>query len=164
MQRRYSGKLAAVDIAECAIFVALMVAGTYVSIPFWPVPLTFQTVICILSGLMTGWKKGMISMTVYMVMGLIGIPVFSAGGAGFSYVMMPTFGYIIGFIFAAGAAGLIRGKNVKGSYRRYLVAAVVAFFVNYAIGIPYFSVMWKVNGNADLGAYILSYNVLYMPK
>ncbi|MCD8205345.1 MAG: biotin transporter BioY [Clostridia bacterium] len=164
MKKRRSIKFAAVDIAECAIFVSLMVVGTYVAIPFWPVPLTFQTVICIFSGLTLGWKKSAVSMAVYMVMGLIGIPVFSGGGAGFAYVLKPTFGYIIGFIAAAAVAGLIRGKNAGAPLKRYLVAAVAAFLVNYAVGIPYFSLMWKIDGNADLGAYILSYNVLYMPK
>lgn len=162
--RKVDKKLAAVDIAECAIFVALMVAGTYISIPFYPVPLTFQTVICVLSGLMLGWKKGGIAMAVYCIMGLIGIPVFSGGGGGVYYVVKPTFGYIIGFIVAAVAAGLIRGNNVKAPLRRYLTAAVAAFLVNYAIGIPYFSVVWTLNGYEDLGGYIVTYNLLYMPK
>lgn len=162
--KKINKKLAAVDIAECAIFVALMVAGTYISIPFYPVPLTFQTVICVLSGLMLGWKKGGIAMAVYCLMGLIGIPVFSGGGGGIYYVVKPTFGYIIGFIVAAVAAGLIRGNNVKAPFWRYLVAALVAFLVNYIIGIPYFSVVWTLNGYEDLGGKIVTYNLLYMPK
>ncbi len=161
--KKINKKLAAVDIAECAIFIALMVAGTYISIPFYPVPLTFQTVICVLSGLMLGWKKGGIAMAVYCLMGLIGIPVFSGGG-GIYYVTKSTFGYIIGFIFAAIAAGLIRGNDVKAPFWRYLVAALAAFIVNYAIGVPYFIVIWtNLYGIEDLASKIVA-NLLCMPK
>ena len=54
-------KFLAVDIAECALFVVLMVAAAYIQIPFPLVPLTFQTVISVLAGLLLGWKKGTIS-------------------------------------------------------------------------------------------------------
>ena len=78
--KKVNGKMLAVDIAECAIFAALMVAGAYISIPVPPplVPLTFQTVIAVLAGLLLGAKKGVISMAIYCFMGLIGIPEFSA--------------------------------------------------------------------------------------
>ncbi|MDE7075976.1 MAG: biotin transporter BioY, partial [Clostridia bacterium] len=101
---KYSTKLMAVDIAECAVFVALMIAGAYIKIPFPFMPLTFQTVFAVLAGLLLGWKKGIIAMTVYAFVGLVGLPVFTSGG-GFSYVLMPSFGYIIGFIASAGVAG-----------------------------------------------------------
>ena len=73
--KKISVKLVAADIAECALFVALMTAGANISIPFFPVPLTFQTVLSVLAGLLLGWRKGAISMAVYCAAGLIGIPV-----------------------------------------------------------------------------------------
>ena len=88
----------ATDIAECAFFIVLMVAATYIQIPFPLVPLTFQTVVSVLAGLMLGAKKGIISMAVYCFMGLVGLPVFTAGG-GIVYVLKPSFGYILGAIF-----------------------------------------------------------------
>ncbi len=155
-------KIVAADIAECAIFVALMVAGAYVQIPFYPVALTFQTVISVLAGLLLGWKKGMASMAVYCFMGLVGVPVFSAGG-GIFYVLKPSFGYIIGFIAAAAVAGLVAGKP-EASFRRYLLAAVSAFLVNYAVGIPYCMVAAKLLNVENLTGLFLTGNLLYMPK
>lgn len=155
-------KIVAADIAECAIFVALMVAGAYVQIPFYPVALTFQTVISVLAGLLLGWKKGAASMAVYCFMGLAGIPVFSAGG-GIFYVLKPSFGYIIGFIASAAVAGLIAGKP-EASFRRYLAAAVIAFLVNYAVGIPYCMVAAKLLNVENLTGLFLTGNLLYMPK
>lgn len=159
-------KLLAVDIAEIAIFVALMVAGAYISIPFYPVPLTFQTVISVLAGLMLGWKKGTAAMAVYLFMGFVCfIPVFADHSlAGFAYALKPSFGYIIGFIFSAFTAGIIAG-NDKRPFWRYLVAAISAFSVNYLIGIPYFAFIWHgLNGAETLGTALVTYNVLFMPK
>ena len=60
------------DITQIALFVALMIVFTlYVSIPFFPVPLTFQTVICVCAGLFLGKRKGAISMAIYLFMGLV---------------------------------------------------------------------------------------------
>lgn len=160
--KKFTAKSAAADIAECAIFVALMVAGAYIQIPCVPVPITFQTVICVLAGLLLGWKKGAISMAVYCFAGLLGIPVFSAGG-GIFYVIKPTFGYILGFIFAAAVAGLITNK-ANLPFWRYLVAALVAFVANYAVGIPYCIVAAHLSGVENLTNLLIVGNLFYMPK
>lgn len=155
-------KLIAADIAECALFVVLMVAAAFVQIPFPLVPLTFQTVISVLAGILLGWKKGVISMSVYCFTGLIGIPVFTAGG-GIYYVLKPSFGYILGFIAAAGAGGLIAGKpNIP--LWRYIVAALVAFITDYAIGIPYCMVAAKLLNVENLLNLFIIGNLVYMPK
>ncbi|MDE7330226.1 MAG: biotin transporter BioY [Clostridia bacterium] len=160
--KKINGKLLAVDIAECAIFAALMVAGAYVTIPFPLVPLTFQTVISVLAGLLLGAKKGAVSMAVYCVIGLIGVPVFAAGG-GIFYVMKPSFGYILGFILSAAVAGLIAGGSGL-PFWRYVVAAVAAFLAGYAVGIPYCIVCAHLLGVEDLTNLFLTGNLIYMPK
>lgn len=157
----YSSKLMAVDIAECAIFVALMIAGAYIKIPFPFMPLTFQTVFAVLAGLLLGWKKGIIAMTVYTFTGLVGLPVFSSGG-GFSYVLMPSFGYILGFIASAGIAGIAYSKQKK--LWQIILLSVAAFLADYVVGIAYFIMIWLVNGNAGLWSAVVTYNIVYMPK
>jgi biotin transport system substrate-specific component len=85
-----------------------MIVGAYLKIPnpFFPVYFTFQTIFSILAGLLIGSRKGALSMTLYMIMGLAGLPVFSTP-AGIHYILNPTFGYILGFIAAAWAVGKI---------------------------------------------------------
>ncbi len=162
--KKISAKLIAADIAECALFVALMTAGANISIPFFPVPLTFQTVLSVLAGLLLGWKKGAISMAVYCAAGLVGIPVFTNLGGGIAYVLMPTFGYVLGFILSALVAGLLVRKDGL-PFWRYVVAAVAAFIVNYAVGMPYFALIWQFYLHSpDLGKYVIEFNLLYMPK
>ena len=155
------------DIVYIAIFVVLMVIFTlFVSIPFFPVPLTFQTVICVMAGLLLGAKRGGLSMFIYVFMGLVlAIPVFSGGKGGPGMVVSPTFGYIIAFIPTAAAAGAVRGKLPTASLKRYITAATAAFFVCYAIGIPYFLIIWRFYmGNTDIWQAALTFNILYMPK
>lgn len=158
---KYKFKLLAADIAECAVFVALMIAGAFIKIPFPFMPLTFQTVFAVLAGLLLGWKKGMLSMTAYAVMGLIGIPVFTSGG-GIFYVTMPSFGYILGFIASAGVAGI--AQSGKNRLWKTLLLAVAAFLADYVFGIAYFIAVWQLNGYAGLWHAVVTYNFVYMPK
>lgn len=152
-------RFSAIDISECAVFIALMVAGAFIQIPFPLVPLTFQTVIAVLSGLLLGAKKGAISMSVYCFAGLIGLPVFSAGG-GIYYVLKPSFGYIIGFILSAVVGGLI----VRKSFKSFLLAAISAVIADYVIGIPYCLIAAKLTGVENLFRLFLIGNLIYLPK
>ncbi len=160
---RGRGIKTAVNIAEVAMFAALMVAGAYIQIPFPFVPLTFQTAVAVLAGLLLGTAKGSAAMAVYAFMGLIGLPVFTSGG-GFSYVLRPSFGYILGFIAAAAAEGLIVGRSSPCRLIRLIFAALAAFAVNYAVGVAYFIAVWQLSGYEGLRLAVVDYNLIYMPK
>ncbi len=156
-------KFLAVDIAECSIFVALMVAAAFIKLPLFPlVPLTFQTVVSVLSGLLLGWKKGAVSMSVYCFIGLIGIPVFADGG-GIFYVLKPSFGYILGFVLSAVVAGLISGRSGLPLWR-YIIGALIACLANYAIGIPYCLIAAKLLNVDDLLGLFITGNLVFIPK
>lgn len=160
------GRRAAVDLAKCAIFVALMVVSAFIRIPFPLVPLTFQTVVAVLAGLLLGPVYGTAAVGVYIFMGLLGLPVFTNGG-GFAYVVQPTFGYILGFAAAAFVAGALcgRGKAAQITLRGALLASVAGFLVNYIVGVPYFLLIWHFymhNGGVWQAA--VTYNLIYMPK
>lgn len=163
IQKNSREKRIAVRLAECALFVVLMVVSAYIQIPFPLVPLSFQTVVAVLAGLLLGAGWGSATVAVYVFMGLAGLPVFTSGG-GFAYVLNLTFGYVLGFAAAAFAAGIIRGKGTA-SLRRLLLAAVVGFLVNYLFGIAYFSLIWKFYmHNTGLWNALVVYNFIYMPK
>lgn len=83
-------------------------------------------------------------MSAYAAAGVIGLPVFASGG-GFSYVLMPSFGYILGFIAAATAAGALVGGKNRPTLKRCLCASVSAFAINYAVGIAYFIEVWQLS-------------------
>ena len=161
-QTKGRARVAASSLAEIAVFAALMVVGARISIPFYPVALTFQTVIGVLAGLLLGARKGVCAMLVYAFMGLAGLPVFTGGG-GIFYVLKPSFGYILGFAFSALVGGLVVGSG-KCSTRRYLAAALLAMAADYAVGIVYFIAVWVTSGFGGLGMAVVTYNLLYIPK
>lgn len=160
------GRRVAADLAKCAIFVVLMIVSAFIKIPFPLVPLTFQTVVAVLAGLLLGPLYGTAAVGVYIFMGLIGLPVFTSGG-GFAYVVQPTFGYILGFAAAAFVAGALcgRGKAAQITLRGALLASVAGFLVNYIVGVPYFLLIWHFymhNGGVWQAA--VTYNLIYLPK
>ena len=83
-------------------------------IPFYPVPMTMQTFVVLFLGLAFGYKIGLTTVGVYLLEGIIGIPVFSNSpekGIGLVYFIGPTMGYLIGFLFAVFFAGYLNLKN-----------------------------------------------------
>ena len=122
-----------------AIFVALIIVGAFVKFPIGIVPVSMQFAFCMFASLMLGGLDSFICIAIYIVMGLIGIPVFSAGG-GFAYVLQPTFGYILGFLIAAPVGGFIaRGfkNDAPISVWRMLLGAFSALAIVYAVGVFY---------------------------
>lgn len=84
------------NLILCALFSALIAVGAFIRIPIPVVPFTLQFLFTMLAGLLIGGKLGFTSVTVYIAMGLLGLPVFADGG-GLAYLLKPSFGYIIGF-------------------------------------------------------------------
>jgi len=83
-------------------------------IPFYPVPMTMQTFVVLFLGLAFGYKIGLATVSVYLLEGIIGMPVFSNSpekGVGLVYFTGPTMGYLIGFLFAVFFAGYLNLKN-----------------------------------------------------
>lgn len=121
-----------------ALFTALMVAGAYIKIPnpFFPVFITFQSVFCALSGLILGSKSGAKSIIVYVLMGLAGLPVFSAP-SGPQYIFQPTFGFLLGFIAAAYVIGRISESCEELTAAKALFASFSGLVVIYITGIIY---------------------------
>jgi biotin transport system substrate-specific component len=123
------------NLALVALFAALTAAGAFIKIPLWPVAITLQTFFVILSGIILGPRYGSLSQLVYLIIGLLGIPVFSGGG-GLSYLMQPSFGYLVGFVIAPLAVGSFV-KNKMLTNKVVFGAALAGTLVIYSIGLPY---------------------------
>ena len=122
------------EMCLCAFLTALICVGAFIKIPA-PLPITLQTLFTCLAGLLLGGKLGSLSVLVYVFIGLTGIPVFAEGG-GISYVLKPTFGYIIGFVIASFITGKIAEKQV--SFKNFLLSSFAGMFVIYIVGIVYY--------------------------
>lgn len=121
----------------CGLFTAMIAIGAFIQIP---VPhmdyFTLQFFFVLLAGMLLGSKRGALSVVVYVAVGLIGVPIFAAGG-GIGYIVRPSFGYLLGFIAAAFVAGWVCEKIQNKRYSHYVTAALCGFFVTYAIGLTY---------------------------
>lgn len=90
-----------------SMFGALTAVGSFMVIPLQPVPITLQTLFTGLAGVLLGAYTGALSQIVYVLLGIIGLPVFAGGKAGIGTLLGPSGGYIIGFIVAAFVIGKI---------------------------------------------------------
>ena len=101
------------------IFIALLgtvllAISSKIRIPFYPVPMTMQTLIVLVIGIGFGWKLGLATISLYLFEGIIGLPVFSGTpekGVGLIYFTGPTMGYLLGFLAAVFLAGFFSYKN-----------------------------------------------------
>lgn len=130
-------KLTVKEIVCGGMFTALVAAGAFIQIP---VPgmdyFTLQFLFVLLAGMILGYKMGAVSVGVYVLLGLCGLPIFAAGG-GVTYIFRPSFGYLLAFILAAFVTGLIVRKSAKTGYGMYLGAALAGLVVTYVIGLAY---------------------------
>lgn len=130
-------KLNTKEIVLCGLFVALIAVGAFIQVP---VPgmdyFTLQFFFVIMAGVLLGYKLGAFAVLAYVLIGLAGVPIFAAGG-GIMYVVRPSFGYLLGFIVAAFAAGIVVDRVKTKSFVTYLVAALAGLVCCYGIGLTY---------------------------
>ncbi|MDV6377320.1 biotin transporter BioY [Sporosarcina sp. GW1-11] len=144
---RSQSKFSALTIVYSGMFAALMMIGANITsfVPFLVVggvPITLQTFFAILSGLLLGSRLGALSMTVYMLIGLAGAPVFAKFSGGFGQILSPTFGFILTFILIAYIAGKIVER--KRTLSAFIIASLVATSVNYLLGTNWMYFAYKM--------------------
>ena len=136
------------EVILCGLFIALITVGTFVRIPVGTDVYTLQFLFTLLAGLMLG----ALAIGTYVLMGLVGIPVFASGG-GPAYVLQPTFGYLIGFILQGWVTGALVRRGVP-TFRRALTACVAGMVVLYVLGIPYFYFISNYIIDAPIGFWV----------
>jgi len=94
-------------MSYAAVLAALTGAGALLSVPLGPVPFTLQTFFVLLAGFLLGARWGFVSVTLYLLLGVAGLPVFAGGSAGAGVILGPTGGYLVAFPFGAAAAGFL---------------------------------------------------------
>lgn len=121
-------------IAYSGMIVALMAVSAFIKIPLPTVPITFQPLVVMLVPMVFGMSVSFIGMFLYLLLGLIGLPIFAHGG-GIAYVLNPTFGYLAGFVISSLAIGYIsdKTKNIKG----FIVGGLLGLLIIYFLGVCY---------------------------
>ena len=111
----------------------LLAVSSKIKIPFYPVPMTMQTLVVLVLGIAFGWKLGVFTILLYLFEGLIGLPVFSGSpekGVGIIYFTGPTMGYLIGFLFAGFLAGYFDyNKNFILNFLKLLISVSIIYIL-----------------------------------
>ena len=117
-----------------------------IKIPFYPVPMTMQTLVVLAIGVIFGWKLGIATISLYLFEGIIGLPVFAGTpekGVGLIYFTGPTMGYLLGFIPAVFFSGFL-----KVYFKYSLIGRFILNFALYAFSVSFiytFGLIWLLN-------------------
>lgn len=143
-------KLSPKDLTLTALFAALLAVCAWISIPA-AVPFTLQTLGLFTAMGLLGGKRCTLAVLLYLVMGLIGIPVFSGFRGGFGVLAGITGGYLIGFLFAALVYWLITAKS--GRFSVMILGMAAGMVAYYVFGTAWFMLFYaKAYGAIGLGA------------
>lgn len=129
------------DLTLCGFFAALISVGAFlkIEIPIQPYPMhfTLQWLFVLMAGLLLGKRRAAMSVCVYLIIGLVGVPVFASGG-GPAYLIRPTFGFLLGFALAAFLMGMMMDRNPRASFSWMMITSIVGLIAYYGVGILYF--------------------------
>ena len=137
-------------ISSGALLVALL-AQVRIPLPFTSVPLTGQTFAVLLVGAALGSRRGLASLSLYSLVGALGLPVFAGGAAGAAYAFGPTGGYLLGFIVAAYVTGLLAERGLERSIRTSIMPFLAGTLVIYILGAGWLSVQFGLEKALAMG-------------
>ena len=137
-------------LVYCALFASLISVASQISIPLQPVPFNGAIFAVLLCGGMMGKKYGALSVAVYILLGMVGVPVFSGFRGGLGVLAGPTGGYIAGYIIIAFVTGMVCEKTRKLQY-------IIPFMILSVILCYCFGTMWFciITGNNFVSAFTL---------
>jgi biotin transport system substrate-specific component len=125
------------DLVLIAAGAAITAIAAQIAVPLWPVPITGQTLAVLLVGVTLGAVRGALSLALYAVLGIVGLPVFSDASSGWSVIAGPTGGYIIGFVFAAGFTGWLAQREWDRKPLWAFLAFLAGSVLPFAFGLPW---------------------------
>ena len=128
-----------------SFFSALTAVGALISIPFQPIPFSLQTLITLLAGMMLGSISGALSQIIYILLGIIGCPVFAGFKSGIGILFGPTGGFLFGFVIAAYVVGKITEIKNEMKIYHYFFASCLGILIIYLVGIIQLSLVASID-------------------
>lgn len=151
--------------ALCAIFLALIIVGAFIRIPVGMVPVTLQLFFVLLSAQLLTPSAAFICILTYIVLGLIGLPVFSNGG-GVSYVLHPSFGYLIGFLFCGLLISFLSHRCKDNTIKKLFLLNIIGCFCIYLFALPYCYLLnaFYFSNELKLWSFFFSFFIIFIPS
>ena len=132
-------------LVYAALFGALTAAGAFIVIPLPPVPITAQTFFLNIAAVLLGGQLGAMSQFIYVMLGVVGIPVFAGGKAGLGVILGPTGGYLLGFIIAAFAIGMVNRMRKSAGIFWHIFSMLIGMLIIYFLGSLQLSLVAKMS-------------------
>ncbi len=142
-----SSRAALRPLVLVGVGVAFLALLAQLRLQIGPVPITGQTLGVLVLGAAYGARLGVLTTGAYALLGLVGLPLFAGGGAGFAYLLGPTGGYLVGFVAAAALLGVLADRGWDRTYVRAAVAMLAATLVIYLFGVAWLTV--ALGGNVS---------------
>lgn len=140
------------DITLTAVMVAILIVCSQLSIPIGPVPITLQTLAVLLIGFLLTPRNAFSATSIFALMGLAGLPVFSGFTGGLQAVLLPSFGFIVAFVPASYFQAKYLQKVSVLNFKHLAIAGFINIAVTYAVGLPYMAAILNIYMNNDMGA------------
>jgi biotin transport system substrate-specific component len=138
-------KMSIKGMVYAVLFGSLTAAGAFIVIPLPPVPITAQTFFLNVCAVLMGGYLGALSQFIYLMLGIMGLPVFAGGKAGIGVIFGPTGGYLLGFIIAAFVAGKIAKAKKNAGIFWYILAMLSGMLIIYFVGSLWLAQTAKIN-------------------
>lgn len=156
--KKKAGRFGVRSMAMCALFAAITAVLSQIVIPIGPVPISLSTLAVFLAGGLLGARDGTVSQLIYVLLGIVGVPVFSGFSGGLGKIAGPTGGYILGYIFMALVIGLLI-PHCRNRLRYILLVFVLGLIVCYAFGTVWYIVLTYTG----IGAAMMTCVVPFLP-
>lgn len=153
-------KVSIQDMTKMALFLAMIIVSSYIRIPIGLVPVTLQFTVILITCLVLPRFQGTYTVAMYIVLGLIGVPVFTQG-AGLAYVFQVHFGYLLGFLMMSIVVGILKKKQ-----QNFWFLSIVGYFILYITALTYVYFLMRFYLHTDIAIlpFIQGYQLIFFPS
>ena len=138
------GKITIYQMILISLFAGLTAIGAFISIPIGLVPISLQNLFTFLAGMVLGSKLGALSQLIYVLLGAVGLPVFSGFRGGMGVLFGPTGGFLIGFIISAYIIGKLTENLREAKIFPYFTIGLLGAFLIYLFGVAQLLIITKI--------------------
>ena len=146
-------------VARCGVCMALLAVSAWITVPLGPVPFTMQTFVLALLPQVMRTRDAVFTVVVYLLLGAVGVPVFSGFQGGIGVLLGPTGGYLLGFAAGMPVAGAVAHADVLPRRARGVAAGIALLAVSYVLGTFQLMHVYALDASAALAVAVVPFVV-----
>ena len=147
------------QVARCGVCIALLAVSAWITVPLGPVPFTMQTFVLALLPQIMRTRDALFTVVVYLLLGAVGVPMFSGFQGGLGVLLGPTGGYLLGFAAGMPVAGAVMHADVLPRRARGVAAGVALLAVSYALGTFQLMNVYAIDAPSALAVAVMPFIV-----